>query len=326
MRTSRLLAASSLLALSLGATVGTATAGAAAVSPTPTATSSATATPSGTPSATPSATGTASPSASASPTAKPTVKPTVPMPSPTPSGACRGYRTLQLKTTGSGLANTTIVKGGTPGELSVTFENTASVDLQKLDAHLFLTNVGEEEPVTNPVTWGKDAFNLQVKLPGGDWKSPAPDAVKAGGTYLMVDLGVHKLAKGAKLAFQVRVAPTDKAPTAQYYAQLDAGSEAFESKAVPGAPETDSCITFNGSFRVDDLFKVTDKNAATTPASGAPSSPSTKVSTSPAAGPHLAETGSSSNTLPIAVGGAAVLAAGAGTLFVLRRRKAGSHS
>ncbi|MFD0348599.1 LAETG motif-containing sortase-dependent surface protein [Kitasatospora aburaviensis] len=43
-------------------------------------------------------------------------------------------------------------------------------------------------------------------------------------------------------------------------------------------------------------------------------------------GPHLAETGSSSNTLPIAVGGAAVLAAGAGTLVVLRRRKAGSHS
>lgn len=43
-------------------------------------------------------------------------------------------------------------------------------------------------------------------------------------------------------------------------------------------------------------------------------------------GPHLADTGSSSNTLPIALGGAAVLAAGAGTLLVLRRRKAGAHS
>ncbi|MBP0452008.1 LPXTG cell wall anchor domain-containing protein [Kitasatospora sp. RG8] len=333
MRSSRLLAASTLLALSLGATVGTATAGAVAVSPSPTATSSATPTPTGTqtPTGTKSATPTATGSPSASPTgtpsatatAKPTARPTVPVPTPTPSGAgCRGYRTLELKTTGSGLANTTLVKGGAAGELSVTFENTASVDLQKVNTYFFLTDV-VEAPVGNPVTWGADAFTIQVKLPGGDWKTPEAGTVNAGGPYLMVDLGVHKLAKGAKLAFQVRVTPTDKALTGDYYAQLDADSETFQPKDVPGAPATDSCIDFNGSFRVDGLFKVADKNAATTTA-GAPASPS--GSSSAKAGPQLAQTGSSSNTLPIALGGAAVLAAGVGTLLVLRRRKAGSHS
>ncbi|MFF9642891.1 LAETG motif-containing sortase-dependent surface protein [Kitasatospora aureofaciens] len=59
--------------------------------------------------------------------------------------------------------------------------------------------------------------------------------------------------------------------------------------------------------------------AATAPA------PAATASASASAGPELAHTGVSSNTLPIALGGAAVLAAGAGTLFVLRRRKAGAH-
>ncbi|MFE2723323.1 LAETG motif-containing sortase-dependent surface protein [Kitasatospora sp. NPDC059327] len=327
-RSSRLLAASTLLALSLGATVCAATAGAVGVSPSPTASSTPSAPPtspaaspstppaSGTPSAGTSPSGT--PSAPA--TTRPTNLPTPPLPTPA-GGACTSHRTIELKTTGSGLANTTLVKGGAAQELTATFENTSGVDLQKAETSFFLTDISEVEPVVNPVTWGKDAFTVQVKLPGGDWKNPESGSVKADDSHLMIDLGTQKIAKGAKLTLQVRLAATGKAVTARYFAQLAVASETFEGKNVPGAP-ADSCVQFSGSHRVDDLFKVADTAAAaTTPAATG----SAKASASPAAGPHLAETGSSSNTLPIALGGAAVLAAGAGTLIALRRRKAGSH-
>ncbi|MFJ3788017.1 LAETG motif-containing sortase-dependent surface protein [Kitasatospora sp. NPDC090091] len=331
MRTSRLLAASSLLALSLGATVGTATAGAAAVSPTPTATSSATATPSGTPSATPSATGSASPSATAtakptttaSPsasasatTAKPTVRPTVPVPSPSVGGNCPGgFREDEIKATGSGLAGTTLVKGGPAQELSVTFENTSPVDLQKFNAFLFATDI-QEEGAGVPSASIKEAFTIEAKLPGGDWKA----VEQSNPVYMLVNLGDFKIAKGAKLTLQVRLKATGKARSADYFAELRGTSETIPSKNVPGSTLTNGCHEYFGDHRVDELFKVADTAPSTTAkASGS-------ASTSPAAGPHLAETGSSSNTLPIAVGGAAVLAAGAGTLVVLRRRKAGSHS
>ncbi|MFC5886990.1 LAETG motif-containing sortase-dependent surface protein [Kitasatospora sp. CM 4170] len=328
MRTSRLLAASSLLALSLGATVGTATAGAAAVSPTPTATSSATATPSGTPSATPSATGSASPSASAtakpttaSPsasasatTAKPTVRPTVPVPSPSVGGNCPGgFRETEIKATGSGLAGTTLVKGGPAQELSVTFENTSPVDLEKFNAFLFATDIAEEGAAA-PTTSIKEAFTVEAKLPGADWKA----VEQSNPSYMLVNLGDFKIAKGAKLTLQVRIKATGKARSADYFAELRGTSETIPSKNVPGSTLTNGCHEYFGDHRVDDLFKVSDAAPSTTAKASA--------STSPAAGPHLAETGSSSNTLPIAVGGAAVLAAGAGTLVVLRRRKAGSHS
>ncbi|MER7850169.1 LAETG motif-containing sortase-dependent surface protein [Kitasatospora sp. NPDC096077] len=161
-----------------------------------------------------------------------------------------------------------------------------------------------------------------MKLPGGGWKTPEASTVTGNMSYLKVDLGEYKIAKGGKLTLQVRLAATDKAVTARYFAQLSGSSEFFEGKNLPGAPTNGSCVSYTGDYRVDDLFKVVDAGS-TAPATG--TAVPAAVSTSPAAGPHLAETGADSNTLPIALGGAAVLAAGAGTLFVLRRRKAGAH-
>ncbi|MFF7992348.1 LAETG motif-containing sortase-dependent surface protein [Kitasatospora xanthocidica] len=320
MRTSRLLAASTLVALSLGATVGAASAGAVSVTPTPTPPPSATAT-----AASPSAPAptSASPSAGATtpaPTAttKPTNLPTPPVPAPS-GGPCRSNLHKDIKVTGSGLAKTTLVKGGAAQEATVTFENDSPVDLKKVSAYFFFTDV-VEAPVTNPVTWGKESFTIQVKLPGGEWKAPEPSTVTGSTSYLMVNLGENKIAKGGKLTFQVRLAATGKAVTGNYFAQLGASSETFEGKDVPGAP-ADLCLSYGGDYRVDDLFKVVDATATTTAAA-----PAGTAAPSPSGGPHLAETGSSSNTLPIALGGAAVLAVGAGTLVALRRRKSAAQS
>ncbi|MFJ2190721.1 LAETG motif-containing sortase-dependent surface protein [Kitasatospora sp. NPDC087861] len=336
MRSSRLLAASALVALSLGATVGAATAGAVGItsSPAPTGTATAaTTTPSAPATATtpgtPAPTGTATakpttPAPTGTATTKPTTLPTPPVPTPT-GGPCRGYLHVDIKATGTGLAKAVLVKGGPAQDATVTFENTSPVDLKKVDTYFFFTDIVETEPVTNPVIWGKEAFNIQVKLPGGDWKTPASSTVTGDMSYLKVDLGEYQIAKGGKLTLQVRLAATDKALSARYFAQLSATSETFEAKDVPGTPADGRCLSYGADYRVDDHFTVTDARAATTPAT-TPAAVPAPASASPSAGPHLAETGADSSTLPIALGGAAVLAAGAGTLVVLRRRKAGAHS
>ncbi|MFD5462134.1 LAETG motif-containing sortase-dependent surface protein [Kitasatospora sp. NPDC127059] len=321
MRSSRLLASAALVALSLGTTVGAATAGAVGIPVTPTAAPSAPTGPATLP--------------THLPTTLPTNLPTPPMPSP--GGPCPGgYHLENLKVTGSGLSGVTLTKGGAPQEASVTFENDTPVDLKKLSTHFFVTDIGEEGAPNQP-TWGKDAFTVQVKLPGGDWKPVSPSAIENNMSYIRADLGTFKLAKGEKLTLQVRLAATDKALAAGYFAQLDGASESFPSKDVPGVrqgPEG-SCTGFSGSYRIPELFKVvagTPAPAGTgTPSASAPAAPATPTAPAPGAtttpaGPELAHTGADSNTLPIALGGAAVLAAGAGTLFVLRRRKAGAHS
>ncbi|MET8629282.1 LAETG motif-containing sortase-dependent surface protein [Kitasatospora sp. NPDC004669] len=329
MRSSRLLASAALVALTFGGTVGAATASAVGVpaTPTPTATPSVTAT------ATATTPGTPAPTApTGGPGTRPTNVPTAPVPSP--NIPCPGgYHVEDLKVTGSGLSGATLTKGGAAQEVTVTFENNTPVDLQKLSTFFFVTDIAEEgQP---PHTWGKDAFALQAKVPGGDWKPVSQDVIKNNMSYIRADLGTFKLAKGQKLTLQVRIAATDKALSTNYFAQLGGDSESFPSKDIPGVrqgPEG-SCSGFTGSYRIADLFKVVDAGSA--PATSAAAAPSASasapgsaasVSASASAGPELAHTGADSNTLPIALGGAAVLAAGAGTLFVLRRRKAGAHS
>ncbi|SDT71576.1 LPXTG-motif cell wall anchor domain-containing protein [Streptomyces sp. TLI_053] len=334
MRTSRLLAASTLIALSLGATVGTATAGAVGISPTPTTTAptspapttaAPTTAPSGSPSATPTPTGTPStgtPSASTSPSAtgtpgsttspKPTNRPTPPAPTFTNrcQGGVHGGDNHNLKATGTGLWGTTLVKGGPAQEVQVTFENTTGVDLARFSSSIYITDNWNERPLD----WRTDFFTVQLRLPGSDWK-PAELVDRA------IDTGTHRIAKGEKLTIQFRIA-ANAAPVGDYGGTVGGGSEVFDNTPdlpQPASPLPNSCTQYGNYY--EGGFKVADKSSttATTPL---------KATASPSAvsGPHLADTGSSSNTLPIAVGGAAVLAAGAGTLLVLRRRKAGAHS
>ncbi|MGY0462662.1 LAETG motif-containing sortase-dependent surface protein [Kitasatospora sp. cg17-2] len=328
MRTSRLLAASTLIALSFGATVGTATAGAAAVSPAPstaapTTAAPTTAAPTGSPSGTPTPTGTPSstgtPSASTSPSAtgtpgattapKPTSLPTPPAPT-FPNRCQGGVHGGDIKTTGSGLWGTTLVKGGPAQEVQVTFENTTGVDLADFSTSIYITDNEER-----PLDWRTDFFTVQLRLPGSDWK-PAELVDRA------IRTGSHKIAKGEKLTIQFRIA-VGTAPVGDYGGTVGGGSEAFDNTPnlpKPGSTLPNSCTQYSSYY--EGGFKVADKSSSTTAATPL------KATASPSAvsGPHLADTGSSSNTLPIAVGGAAVLAAGAGTLLVLRRRRTGSHS
>lgn len=295
LRSSRILAATTLVALSLSATAAT-TASAVGTpgSPTPTGTSTTTA---------PAASPTSAPT-TASPTAAPSTRPTgVPAPTPTSSDRCHGgvYQSSLLKTTGTGLYNTTLIKGGPATDLTVTFENNSGIDLSTVHNSLyFVDEFGGERPVA----WSPDFFDIQMKTPSG-WKQLTDkDHV--------LPLEPFKLAKGEKLTVQFRIAATAKAPAGKYGGNYDGGSEAFDNDKVPTPANNkpNSCTQFYGEYYGE--FQVAEPGGTTTPAASA----------SPSAGPHLAETGTSSSTLPIALGGAAVLAAGAGTLLFLRRRKA----
>ncbi|MEV7924867.1 MULTISPECIES: LAETG motif-containing sortase-dependent surface protein [unclassified Kitasatospora] len=327
MRSSRLLAASALMALSFGTTVGAVSASAVGVPSSPPPTSS-TATPSApapstpapstpAPSTTPSAPATATPSTTPShtATATPTNRPsTLPMPTPTNSMRCHGgvYQSPLLKVTGSGLYGTTLVKGGPAAELSVTWQNNSGVDLPVVHNSLYVT---DEFDGDYPVQWSTEFFDVQLNT-GSGWKPAKLDDRDLQSPDI-------KLAKGEKITYQVRIAATAKAPVGNYGANYDAGSDAFDNDKVP-TPANDkpnACTQFYNPF--EGKFRVAEAGgASSTPAAAGHGS----ASASPSAGPHLAETGADSNTLPIALGGAAVLAAGAGTVFVLRRRKAGAHS
>ncbi|MET8699141.1 LAETG motif-containing sortase-dependent surface protein [Kitasatospora sp. NPDC004723] len=330
MRSSRLLAASTLLVLSLGATAGAATAGAVAVPPTPSATdtptATATASATATATVTPSATATATPSASTSPsattTATPTNRPSVPptlLPTTAPGSGCSGgvYQGYDwLKVSGTGLWGTTIAPGTTQ-ETSVTWENLSEVELPKFHTYLYLSVFDREDGVDSHA-WDKDYFTVQFRAPGQDWKPAQMNNSSA-------DTGTFRLGKGEKLTLQFRITPTAKAPLAKYSGNFGGGDTAMDNTVLPhpAKPDKNGCTQYINYYEGE--FKLTLAGPAGTASASAKPSASASASPSAVSGPHLAETGSSSNTLPIAVGGAVVLAAGAGTLLALRRRKAGAH-
>ncbi|MFI9156564.1 LAETG motif-containing sortase-dependent surface protein [Kitasatospora aureofaciens] len=303
MRSSRLLAASALVALAISATTGAATAGAVGIgtaSPTPTGTATTA------PSATATAPGTTAPTSTA-----PTLKP---IPKPTADNRCHGgvYQSSLLKVTGTGLYGTTLVKGGPATEITMTWENDSGVDLPVVHNSLYVTDEFDYDG-GRPVEWSTGFFDVQLNT-GDGWK-PAQLNDRS------LRVPDFKLAKGAKLTYKVRIAATAKAPVGRYGANYEAGSDAFDNDKVPTPANNrpQACTQFLADHEGE--FHVAEAGGTSSPAAV----PAAAVSASPSAGPHLAETGASSNTLPIALGGAAVLAAGAGALFVLRRRKAGAH-
>ncbi|MFE6049704.1 LAETG motif-containing sortase-dependent surface protein [Kitasatospora sp. NPDC056446] len=306
MRSSRLLAASTLVALSLGASIGAATAGAVAVSPTPSAATTAPSAPAPAPT-TPAA-------------GKPTNLPSLPAPTATADNRCHGgvYQSNLLKVTGTGLYGTTLVKGGPAAEMTMTWQNNSGVDLPVIHNSLYVT---DEFDGDRPVQWSTEFFDVQLDT-GSGWK-PAKLDDRA------IRVPDFKLAKGEKVTYKVRIAATAKAPVGRYGANYEAGSDAFDNDKVPTPANNkpQACTQFlddyQGEFHIAGAGGATPTATPTTPATAPATAPA--ASASPSGGPHLAETGANSNTLPIALGGAAVLAAGAGTLLVLRRRKAATH-
>ncbi|WBP87730.1 LAETG motif-containing sortase-dependent surface protein [Kitasatospora cathayae] len=308
MRSSRFIAASTLVALALGATVGAATAGAVGITGSPIPTGTATAAPSAPTTAAPSTTATAP--GTPAPTA-PTIKP---IPKPTIDNRCHGgvYQSSLLKVTGTGLYGTTLIKGGPAAEVTLTWENNSGVDLPVVHNSFYVTDEFDFDG-GRPVHWNTGFLDVQLNT-GDGWKpGQLNDRI-----FRVPDF---KLAKGEKLTYKVRIAATAKAPAGRYGANYEAASDAFDNDKVPTPAnnQPQACTQFLADYLGE--FHVAEAGGATTPAAV----PAAAVSASPSAGPHLAETGASSDTLPIALGGAVVLAVGAGTLFVLRRRKAGTH-
>ncbi|MEV7777714.1 LPXTG cell wall anchor domain-containing protein [Kitasatospora sp. NPDC088351] len=296
-RTSRLLAASTLLVLTVGATAtGTAAALAADASPNPTATATATAGPSAT--ASPSATATAGPSATATATTTATATATQSPGSPSTIPGCpEGVTQSPMPATVTGPAGV-LVPGGEAQEITAVFENSSTATIGQLATALTLTAQGDAGTVP------ADSFDLRLRAPGSDWKP-----VRLTGKPL--DTGTFQLARGEKLTLQLRIAADPKAPLGQYRFAFAALTEPLPSGSAPARKYTCPQLTGSatGTLMVADRAPAT---GATTPASTGP------ATTPPAA--HLADTGAGTGTRPIALTGAAALALGAALLFLARRR------
>ncbi|MGI5256978.1 lytic polysaccharide monooxygenase [Streptomyces angustmyceticus] len=124
--------------------------------------------------------------------------------------------------------------------------------------------------------------------------------------------------KGAKSA-ATKSAPTASAPTDRQVATAAGKSSMDMSKHHHGGSgtgaHTDAVAPgHTGSVTAADAPAKTDGNAARQQGGG-----------KPVDGQQLAETGGDSSTAPLAIGGAAVLALGAGVLFTTGRRRAARH-
>ncbi|ARF54602.1 lytic polysaccharide monooxygenase auxiliary activity family 9 protein [Streptomyces gilvosporeus] len=103
-------------------------------------------------------------------------------------------------------------------------------------------------------------------------------------------------------------APTASAPTDR---QIAAGADKSSMKHMDMGHGGQGTGTAHGS--------AADRSATAHDESAGGAHPDAAVQ--PAGGKHLAETGGDGSTAPLAIGGAAVLAAGAGVLFATARRK-----
>ncbi|MEU5385244.1 LPXTG cell wall anchor domain-containing protein [Kitasatospora cineracea] len=242
----------------------------------------------------------------------------------------------ELATTWTGFP-AELVKGGPAAESTVTFRNSVDHDVKDFRTALYVTALDGGFPA--------GSFTVEFKAPGGQWKKAD---FGTGDLASIVDTQTYQIPKGSSLTLALRIAATAKAPAGKYQTSESGGSALLEDDSdtfLPLAPAeqkpasdqngTGTCTQFIASAAHD--FAVVN-NATTASPSAQPShaasptasptatagTPSTAPTTQAAhKGPELAETGAD-NTVPIAIGGAAVLALGAAILVALRRRR-GTH-
>ncbi|MFE9427181.1 hypothetical protein ACFYNO_29910 [Kitasatospora sp. NPDC006697] len=251
----------------------------------------------------------------------------------------------ELTTTWTGLSGATLVKGGAAVESTAVFRNTTGHDVKDFQTSFYVA--ADDAPTEHMA----DALTVELKLPGGDWK---PASFGTGDGQSIISTGTYQLAKGDSVTVGIRVTATTHALAGKYGSTETGGSAALSDDTgeylLPTAPVTgtpgptaspatttspsptatstgkDTCTQFVGYSTA--LFTITDP-AAPTSAAASPSAsatthrptatPTTTATTS--AGPSLAFTGGGSGTGTIAAIGATTLTAGAGVLFLLRRRK-----
>ncbi|WP_030990189.1 lytic polysaccharide monooxygenase [Streptomyces sp. NRRL S-1813] len=126
-------------------------------------------------------------------------------------------------------------------------------------------------------------------------------------------------------ASAAKPAPTASAPSAT---QLSAaagkssiGTGRHEHKENGTGPHTDAVTPAGADAPAPGGSSKTEANASKTTGNAAQA----QGGGTPVGGQRLAETGGDSSTAPLAIGGAAVLAVGAGVLFTTSRRKAARH-
>ncbi|MEV6973468.1 LPXTG cell wall anchor domain-containing protein [Kitasatospora sp. NPDC093806] len=222
--------------------------------------------------------------------------------------------------TASGPADGLVVAGGAPQDFTVVFENSSSAKVEKL-----LLNAGLAAPL------GPDAPGVQARVGDSDWQT-----VSYGGRP--TSLGSFPVERGGKVTVKLRVTAGAKTPLGAYGFTLSGQTEVLPPGSAPAYKY--NCPQLSGSHT--GTIKVTDKAPATTAptatvsptASASPTAtattaaPSASTSTGPgtattgSTGSHLAETGASSGTMPLAIAGTATIALGAAAIFVARRRKA----
>ncbi|MER7703293.1 hypothetical protein ABTX81_10375 [Kitasatospora sp. NPDC097605] len=330
MPSSRFLASATLIALSLGATVGAATAGAAPVEPSPTATPSATAT----------ATATTEPSATAGPSATGTPTPTG---TPTLPEGCLKQRDVALPLHVYPDTTPTVVKGGSAQDVYVSVNNTSKVPLT--DYRITFRIQGPK---------GSAKLKVQAQTQGEPFKPVKQDP--AGGP---ASVGSFRIPSHENFTVGLRISADAGAALGDYSLAVDGVSEVLPPGSGPEDVK-DTCNRLTGSYA--GKLTVADKAPATPTASGSPTATTTTAPTattkptatptasaSPTASPtasaspsatsaagttgttgggtgpaatRLADTGASAGTKPLAVTGAAAIALGATTLLVTRRRKA----
>lgn len=297
------LAAAPLAAAAEGTPAPTATTGATAA---PTAT--ATATTAATPAATPTASATASATATATATATAKPSPTNTAPAPT------GELTLP-KITVKGFP-TNVVPGAPAVEFSA---DVANVSGHESAVFPYLIVATEHNKITN----------AQIKLQYQDpdtkaWKDATPDTGTDKARVLDLGTDGFYINKGETLTFQLKLAVTadteaDNAASALGAAYIERDNEKVGFPASAVSPFTIGKAGTNAGGSTPVTLPDTKGKAPS--AKDAVSKAKSKAGSR---GGNLAETGGGSNTMPIALTGAAVVALGAGTLVFLRRRKAGA--
>ncbi|MFC5662950.1 LPXTG cell wall anchor domain-containing protein [Kitasatospora misakiensis] len=314
MRTSRLTTAAALLALTTAATVAGTTGAFAAATTGPSA--AATTSPSAAATETPSAAAT-TPTAtvSASATGTPSATPTLP-------DGCQYQRDVKMPvhTTASSI---TLTRDGASQDIAVSFQNTSSTTLTKFRIDYLVDGIK-----------GLGLPKSLVKVQDGAWTAPALPP----GAHTPISLGSFQVKPNEMITVTIRLTADATTINSQYDLSVTGNSEVLPWGAGPENVKY-TCNRLTGSFK-GPINVVNKAPATSTPSPSTTATPTTSASPSPSAtrtatappagttgstgstGGHLAETGASSSTVPLAVTGGIAIALGAGAVLVARRRKA----
>ncbi|WP_327290493.1 LAETG motif-containing sortase-dependent surface protein [Streptomyces sp. NBC_01198] len=310
-------------------TAGSASAAPGAATASPSVSASTEVTDTATATATPSASASATPTTSAStPPVTPTSSPTT---APTPSASATteppngttcdssddDEPRIDDKLTADITGLPAQIKAGSGWHgFSLAVANSSGTDYRRVDFGLFATQVDSD-------TWNSDTSHLKLEFQNpdtGDWAAVSLDEDDPGAGYL----GYTEVKPHASFKLKARIQVDAKAKASDGFAvgfgiYADDKGKCVEAGGDNGVAEF-AVVAADGSTGGDSGGDGSGTGTQTGSKTPLPVKPAgdTQLNTS---GGDLAETGSSSATPAIAAVGAAVVVIGAGTVFLVRRRK-----